>query len=257
MIITTGEHHAPAAVERAAALAAKSGCRYVPRNRASMARLAELHPGEDILVILEGGARLHRPGEQPMTFHPSMSFVRAKRLLKGEKDTMLEAAGVRPGDTIVDCTAGLGSDSIVFSLGAGHEGKVVAMEDSLPLWALLYEGFAHYASGLQPFDEALRRIEPRCGHHLRLLQEMPDQSADVVYFDPMFRDPVLESSSISPLRAFANNNRLEEAAIAEASRVARRTVILKEKIGSGEFERLGFHVLGRERSKITYGVITP
>ncbi|WP_055107941.1 class I SAM-dependent methyltransferase [Paenibacillus ihumii] len=257
MIITTGEHHAPAAVKRAAALAAKSGCRYVPRNRASMARLAELHPGEDILVILEGGARLHRPGEQPMNFHPSMSFVRAKRLFKGEQDTMLEAAGVKPGDTIIDCTAGLGSDSIVFSLGAGPKGRVIAMEDSLPLWALLSEGLTYYESGLQPFDEALRRIEPRLGHHLGQLELMPDQSADIVYFDPMFRDPVLESASISPLRAFANDSRLEEAAIAEACRVARRAVILKEKIGSGEFERLGFRVLGRSRSKITYGVITP
>ncbi|AZK47353.1 class I SAM-dependent methyltransferase [Paenibacillus lentus] len=257
MIITTGEHDAPAAVERAMALAAKSGARFVSRNRTSMARLAELHPGEDILVVLEGGARLHRPGEQPMTFHPSMSFVRAKRLLKGEKDTMLEAAGVRTGDTIVDCTAGLGSDAIVFSLGAGKEGKVIAMEDSLPLWALLHEGFKYYVSGLQSFDESLRRIDLQRGHHLDLLQQMPDQSADVVYFDPMFRDPVLESSSISPLRSFANNNRLEEAAIAEACRVARRTVILKEKIGSGEFERLGFRVSGRARSKITYGVIIP
>lgn len=256
MIITTGEHNAPAAVERAATLAGKAGCRFAPRSRASMKRLTELYPGEDILVVLEGGARLHRPGERPMAFHPSMSFVRAKRLLKGEKDTMLEAAGVRPGDTIIDCTAGLGSDSIMFSLGAGPEGKVIAMEDSLPLWALLSEGLAYYESGLQPFDEALRRIEPRHGHHLGLLEQMPDKSADVVYFDPMFRDPVLESSSISPLRAFANNSCLEEAAIFEACRVARRTVILKEKIGSGEFERLGFRVSGRVRSKITYGVIT-
>ncbi|GAA0137302.1 class I SAM-dependent methyltransferase [Paenibacillus sp. YSY-4.3] len=256
MIITTGEHNAPAPVERAAALAAKAGCRYVQRNRASIKRLSELYPGEDILVVLEGGARLHRPGEQPMAFHPSMSFVRAKRLFKGEKDTMLEAAGIRPGDTIVDCTAGLGSDSIVFSLGAGPEGKVIAMEDSLPLWSLLSEGLTYYESGLQPFDEALRRIEPRQGHHLRLLGQMPDKSADVVYFDPMFRDPVLESSSISPLRAFANNSSLEESAIFEACRVARRAVILKEKIGSGEFERLGFCVSGRVRSKITYGVIT-
>ncbi|MNJ57372.1 hypothetical protein D3C77_529580 [compost metagenome] len=73
----------------------------------------------------------------------------------------------------------------------------------------------------------------------------------------MFRDPVLESSSISPLRAFANNSRLETAAIVEACRVARKTVILKEKIGSGEFERLGFSVSERGQSKITYGVITP
>ncbi|MGN8768916.1 class I SAM-dependent methyltransferase [Paenibacillus barengoltzii] len=256
MLITTGDHESPAAVRRAQELAQLARVPYIPRSGTSLARLAERHGDSDILVVLEQGARLHRTGRETMTFHPSMAFVRAKRLFKGENDAMLDAAGVVPGDVIIDGTAGLGADAMIFSIAAGADGKVLAMEDSLPLWALLYEGLKHYVSGLPAFDEALRRIEPIHTNHLDALRAMPDKSADIVYFDPMFRDPITKSSSISPLRAFANPNQLDPEAVKEACRVARKAVVLKEKRGSSEFDRLGFQAINRSHTKIAYGVIS-
>lgn len=255
MIITTGDHPASETVTRAEQLAGVTGVRYIPRNRTSLAKMSHRAGDSDILVVLEGGARLYRQEADDMIFHPSMSFVRAKRILRGERDPMLDAAEISPGDTVVDCTAGLGSDSAIFSLGTGALGSVIAVEDSLPLWSLLHEGFANYVSGVKEFDEALRRIRLKRCDHLEALKNMPDKSADIVYFDPMFRDPVSESSAISPLRAYANNGRLTEAAVAEACRVARRSVMLKEKKDSGEFERLGFRICPRSQAKIVYGVI--
>lgn len=256
MLITTGDHETPAAVLRARDLSALAGVSYVPRSRTSLPKLAERHGNDDILVILEQGARLYRAGQETLTFHPSMAFVRAKRLIKGESDAMLEAAKAVPGDVIIDGTAGLGSDAMVFALTAGAEGRVLALEDSLPLWALLHEGLKNYVSGLPVFDEALRRVETRNTHHLDALRGMPDKSADIVYFDPMFRDPITESSSISPLRTFANPNRLHADAVKEACRVARKSVVLKEQKGSGEFARLGFAASERSHTKIAYGVIS-
>lgn len=256
LIITTGDHETPGTVQRARELAKLSNQPYVSRSRTALPKLAERYGDADILVILEQGVRLHRTGQEPMVFHPSMAFVRAKRLLKGEGDAMLEAARVMPGDTVIDATAGLGSDAMVFSLAVGQEGRVVALEDSLPLWALLYEGLQRYISRIVPFNEALRRIETRQVHHLEALQAMPDDSFDIVYFDPMFRDPIAESSSLSPLRSFANSNRLDAEAVKEACRVARKTVVLKEQKASGEFDRLGFTPCTRAHSKIAYGVIS-
>ncbi len=256
MIITTGDHAVQEAVQRAQALSKEAGVNYVPRNRTSLPKLSAQNADADILVILEGGARLYRPNGEAMLFHPSMAFVRAKRLLKGESDPMLEAAMVQPGDSIIDCTAGLGSDAAVFALGAGPEGKVLALEDSLPLWSLLREGFAYYVSGVKEFDEALRRITVKRAEHLETLRGLPDKSVDIVYFDPMFREPIQESSAISPLRSYANNNQLDPEVITEACRVARKTVLLKEKKGSGEFERLGFNTQSRSHTKIVYGVIS-
>lgn len=255
MIITTGEHGAPESVARARSLAEETGLRYVPRSGHSLHRLREKYKDKEILVILEGAVRLVGESGEPMLFHPSMSFVRAKRLIKGESDPMLSAAGVAPGDTVLDCTAGLGADSIVFSMGVGVAGKVISVEASFPLYMLLREGLASYRSGLKPFDEALSRIEARHGDHLDVLRSMEDQSVDVVYFDPMFREPSLDSSSISPLRSYANPDSLSLEAISEARRVARKSVVLKEKRDSGEFTRLGFELPQRSRTKITYGVM--
>ncbi|KKO55537.1 class I SAM-dependent methyltransferase [Paenibacillus sp. DMB20] len=255
MIITTGEAEAPELVERAKALAEETGCRYVTRGGQSLRRLALKTGDEDILVVLQGHVRLGGPGRETLEFHPSMGYVRLKRVLRGEPDLMLEAAGMEEGDSVIDCTAGLGTDSLVFSVKGGERGKVTALESSFPLYVLLKEGLRTYESNLSASDEAMRRIDVKHGHHLDYLQKLPDKSADIVYFDPMFREPVAESASINPLRHYANGEALDEQSVREAVRVARKSVVLKEKRGSGEFARLGFKVPERGHSKITYGVI--
>ena len=55
-----------------------------------------------------------------MEFHPSMGFVRLKRVLNGKPDPMLEASGMEEGDSVLDCTAGLGADALVFSGKGGR-----------------------------------------------------------------------------------------------------------------------------------------
>ncbi|WP_138493454.1 class I SAM-dependent methyltransferase [Paenibacillus pinistramenti] len=256
MIITTGENESPRTVARAKELAqAEAGAVYVRRAGRSLKELKAVKGDSDVLVVLENRIRLAGASERPMEFHPSMSYVRAKRVLKGEKDLMLEAAGVVPGDVIVDCTAGLGADSMMFAVGTGPAGSVIAMESSFPLYMLLKEGLRTYRAKIAEFTEALQRIEVRHTDHLTGLKSLPDKSVDIVYFDPMFREPTMESSSLSPLRAYANDEPLSLAAIEEARRVARKTVVLKEKRDSGEFERLGFGTPERNRTKITYGVM--
>ncbi|MNI24333.1 putative methyltransferase [compost metagenome] len=255
MIITTGFDPIPDIVQRARSLAEHTGTTFAPRGRLSVSKLVERYGDEDILVVLQEAVRLITPGTPPMEFHPSMGFVRAKRILKGEHDPMLEAAGMRPGDSVLDCTAGLGSDSLLFAVLGGPGSTVTALESSLPLYALLREGMSHYTSGQVKVNEALRRIRVVHSEHLQYLRSLPDKSVDIVYFDPMFRVPLMDSSAISPLRQFANTAALSAESVAEAVRVARRTVMLKEKALSGEFARLGFTELLRGSAKISYGVI--
>jgi 16S rRNA (guanine1516-N2)-methyltransferase len=185
-----------------------------------------------------------------------MGFVRLKRVLSGKPDPMLEASGMEEGDSVLDCTAGLGADSLVFSGKGGASSQITALESSLPLYALLKEGLRTYESHLEASDQAMRRIEVRHSHHLDYLKSLPDRSVDIVYFDPMFREPIAESASIHPLRHYANGEPLEMESVREAVRVARKTVVMKEARSSGEFERLGFTLPERGKSKITYGVIS-
>jgi hypothetical protein len=84
---------------------------------------------------------------------------------------------------------------------------------------------------------------------------LPDNSYDIVYFDPMFRIPVRSSSAMAPLRAFAEERPLAEADVRHAVRVARKRVVLKDHRDSGEFRRLGFALARKSSSPVAYGVI--
>lgn len=257
MLVTTSYSPSPDAEARAKQLAAELGVRYVPRGTSSVRRLGERYRDSRFMLVSERELHYYGDGDAPLFFHPSLSFVRVKRLMNGENDGLVEITGAKPGDRILDCTAGLGADSIVFSYVAGAEGSVTAVESEPALYTIVKEGLASYKTHLEPFNEAMRRVRMKLGHHLDVLRMMPDDSFDIVYFDPMFRQPVEESSGIGPLRQAANHEPLTEGAIREAVRVARRSVVLKEHRDSGEFERLGFHQPPRTRTKIAYGVIHP
>ena len=83
-----------------------------------------------------------------------------------------------------------------------------------------------------------------------------DSSFDSVYFDPMFRYPLMDSENLSPLRSLADSRALTEETVAEACRVARKRVVMKENARSLEFERLGFKtIMGGKYSKVHYGVM--
>lgn len=258
MIVTTGMKPTEEETAQAKALAAELGARYVPRDGASLAALRRRYKADRVLVAgPPDGLRLHTDdGGQPLRYHPGMALVRVKRLREGGHDPLVEISGVRPGDSIVDCTAGLAGDAFVLSYAAGPAGRVVALESEPVLHAIVREGLRSYATGLDDADAALRRIELIRSNHAEYLASRPERSVDIVYFDPMFRIPVHESSGMEPLRGVANPAPLSHEAVREAQRVARRAVVLKETRDSGEFERLGFtRVKPKKTSAIAYGVI--
>lgn len=259
MLVTTA--YGPDAMigETAQALARRIDARYVARSDKPLSGLRQTYGAEeDILIVLKRQLRYYPAGgddEHPLFFHPSMAAIRLKRIEQGEPDAMLRMSGVRPGDAVLDCTAGMASDAIVYAHAVGPAGEVVALE-SAPVMALLVkEGLASYESDSAILNAAMRRVQLLHAQHLAYLRALPDDRFDVIYFDPMFRKPVQESTWLSPLRRVVNPDPLAEEAIREAARVARRCVILKEHRQSGEFERLGFEPDTRSNAKIAYGVI--
>lgn len=257
MIVTTSPKPSERAASQAARLAHELGGQLTQRGNWSVRKLGARSGDGRLIVVTENEVRYYEgQTDEPLYFHPSMAFVRVKRLRKGETDPLIELSRCRPGDRIIDCTAGFASDSLVFSYAAGADGRVDAVESEPVLCAIVREGLAGYRSSLDDVDEAMRRIVMHRADHLDYLKSLPDRSADIVYFDPMFRQPIHESSALQPLRAVANMNELSEQSIAEAKRVARKTVMMKEHQASGEFARLGFERHHVNTSKIAYGVIT-
>ncbi|MFH5184629.1 class I SAM-dependent methyltransferase [Paenibacillus sp. TAB 01] len=263
MLITTSYDPLPEQLALAARLhrqlealpGAEGEPRIVPRRRHSLEQLLERYEDQDILLVSRRRIEYYHEQQPALFFHPSTAAIRVKRMLNGEQDTLMELGRIQPGDRILDCTAGLGSDAVVFSYAVQAAGSVTALEIQPLPFLLLSQGLSVYESDIAGMDDAMRRIEVLQREYLDYLRQQPDGSFDVVYFDPMFRKPIHESSSIKAIRKLADPRPVTEEAIREACRVARRAVMMKEHRDSGELERLGFTELHRSTTKIAYGVI--
>lgn len=255
VIVTTGHAAAAAHVALAEQTAARLGCACVPRLQRSLPVLRQEYQVEYIIVSSQGQLTLNTP-EGELFFHPSMAHLRVKNLRHGLKDHMIEAMGLQPGMRVLDGTLGFGADAIVASFVTGSGGAVIGLESSPIIAAVMGHGLAHMTAENYPMQEAMRRIRVVAQDHLSYLQAQPAKSVDVVYFDPMFRHPLTGSASMEPLRGVADHRPIDRETMAEAVRVARYRVVLKENSRSQEFARLGF--LRREGGKyspIQYGIM--
>ena len=155
---------------------------------------------------------------------PGLAMLRLKRLGRGTQmpDRLLLEAAIRPGERVVDATCGLGADARVLASAAGVDGRVIGLEASKPLAVLLAEGL--------PLETPWPGSAPIEVHHADAetwLRAQPSRSVDVVFFDPMFERTKKASPAFAELRRFADARPLTRAAVDEASRVARRLVLMK------------------------------
>ena len=60
-------------------------------------------------------------------------------------------------DDVLDCTMGLGADSIVSSYVV-NQGKVVCLESQWMIYWVVKEGLSLYNSDLKQMDQAMRRL---------------------------------------------------------------------------------------------------
>ena len=254
-IVTTGYKSRPADCLLAQETAERLGIPFVKRRHISYEDLRVQYGALFVLVVKKGGLRLET-SDGELFFHPNMAHVRVRELGRGQKDHMVEAMGIGEGDTVLDCTLGLGADSITASFIAGERGKVTALEKSPLIYEIVRHGLAHFSAGNYDLHAAMRRVEVRRADYEVFLRTLPDDSYDVVYFDPMFRHPLKDSVQLAPLRLLAESAPVSLSAVAEACRVARRRVVLKENSRSLEFARLGFsHITGGKYSPVHYGVL--
>ncbi|WP_346010320.1 class I SAM-dependent methyltransferase [Paenibacillus sp. SYP-B3998] len=253
--MTTSYNPSPELLDKVRRLAASYEGRAVPRRKNSLDQIRTTYSDDSLLLVTKEEIRYYEEDKPVHFFHPSMALVRMKRLLRGESDLLLEASGAAEGDMIIDCTAGLASDAIIFSYAVGTAGRVIALESEKIPAMLIREGLGSYKSELPELNEAMRRITVEKTDHAAYLQQLGERSVDIVYFDPMFRSPIEESQAITPLRQNANDQAISLEAIAQARRVARKSIVLKEHRDSKEFARLGFEHVLRSTTKTTYGVI--
>ena len=236
--VTTSQDDA-VLITRAQGIAEELGISYVPRNKRSLNRIRKEH-GLDYLLVVERN-NLALKGETLLTWHPGMAVPRIKALREGKTDHLVEAMGLKPGYHVLDCTLGLGADALVAAYAVGPEGHVTGLEENKYIAFLTRWGMSHFAEENKHILPALERITVLNRDYLDYLRSRLAESIDVVYFDPMFRSPMIKSSSINALRPLAGHEPLSPEAIREALRVARRRVVMKETAKTREFDRLQVH----------------
>ena len=206
-----------------------------------------------LLIAGKKGPQLYSR-EGMLLYHPGLGKVRWQRVVqRHENDNFLTAMDIRPGQRILDCTVGLAADALLASHAAGETGKVIGLEASLPLWFLTSRGVMLYKSKFPELVQDLQRIEIIHAEASAYLKAVPEDCFDVVYFDPMFRQPVRKSSEMVPLRPVAFHGPLTlemvELALKAAPRVVikERSVEILQEYGCTEF-------VGTKYSAVRFGI---
>ena len=256
MIITTGGRPDDSSRQLAAEAAIALGHPVVERKKQSVARMQEQYAA-DVLVAGKNRFELYRRGmQEPFFFHPNSAAFRLKRLVKGETDPMIEAAQLRTGDSFLDCTLGLASDSIVAASSVGETGKVLGVEADEAVAFITGRGLRSFPTHSEQLVDAMNRIEVVSSVAELFLRSQPDASWEIVYIDPMFHQPIEESSNFAPLRQAGVHSILTEAWMQQALRVCRRRVVVKDRFDSPVFERFNMERQLRPNTKFHFGYIT-
>jgi len=241
--------------EKALSISAKLSIPCLERENQSIEKLLGRYLLDGVLVV-ERDRIVYKYSGGEFFFHPGLAILRINEISSGKTDQMIKTMEIRPGDRVLDCTLGLGSDSIVIAYST-NGGEVIGLESSPVISLIVAEGLKSYtgkAGGT--LLRSMQNVRVFCADYNDYLKDQAEDSVDVVYFDPMFRRPGRKSCSISALRPLANNSPLSVEALQEATRVARRRVVVKESSQGQEFSRLGIKtVAGGKYSPVTYGII--
>jgi len=232
--------HGASDADRGAARAAatRHAMPFAERRGRSLARVAGDAGADALLVLSATRAALWLEGRE-WPWHAGMGELRLRRLLEGEgaaratADGFLAAAMLRPGEAVLDATLGMGADALVASAAVGAEGRVVGVEASPALAALVAEGLRRHGS------DAARRVEVLRGDANEILSSLPERSFDLVTFDPMFRHAREGGPALHLVRRLADARPLAPETVARARRVARRAVLVKDGAPGWDLARLG------------------
>ncbi len=245
IIVTTSLRMNQSLVLQAQKIATLLSLDYQERKKRSVQSF--LTEADAVLVVYQSQLVLEEKTGQVLFFHPDTAMLR----IKSGRDPLLELLG-KEKQSIIDCTMGLGSDSIVLA-SAGH--RVTALESSKLVHFIVSRGLQDFDSGLQEVNRAMKSIQTIWTDSLTYLKGQIDKSVDVIYFDPMFSEEIKESQNLSGLSTLADRSRLTEEIVSEAKRVARKKLIIKAHFRDQVFEEFGFKRHVRANQKFHYGEI--
>jgi hypothetical protein len=260
LAVTTSTNKSPELEERAQSIARELNGLYAPRSGGPLAPLFAETLAERIIVVEQGKLSLHDQSGAEYRYHPNLALVRGLNYLRGQGDTYLRAAELSEGETVLDCTLGFGTEALLAALVVGANGEVIGLESVPELALLSREGMRQFRLVQKPLAEAMRRVGVVTADYRDYLPRAASHSADLVYFDPFFGEPVSGSEhTILPLARFGNRSPLDSRSVMEARRVARRRVLIKQPRNMDLSEIAGDEgtLIGARRGHVSYLALPP
>ncbi len=221
-VITTSHKASNEAVELAKLLSKEFSIPYYNRRHVA----ERVKSGEiDFYYVVNNNLDLSiYIGDQKFFFHPGIAKIRMENYKREGKDYLIEALKPDKDDVVYDGTFGLGMDAVFM---AYFVKKVVGTEVSPHIFRVVSYGLKKYVSKENWINESIKKIELYNEDMKEFIKKQPDKSFDIVYCDPMFENPVFESSSLNPIRPFASYESIRDETIQEMIRIARKRVVLK------------------------------
>jgi len=254
--ITTTRNPDQSLINKAYGIAKELDIPYVERGNYSIEKISQMNEIEYFLFVEKDKIVLKGDGNT-FFWHPSTSGLKLNTIKDGFNQPMVEAMNLKEGDRVLDCTLGMATDAIVFASIVGEKGKVVGTEVNKYIACITKNGLNDYKDINEQTKTFMDRIDVINSSCEEYILSQPDNSFDVVYFDPMFKRPNKKSVAINSLRPFAQQGGLKKETLIQALRVCKNRVVIKERVGSGEFEKLGIQKFygNTKFGAIAYGVI--
>ena len=227
---------------------------YVPRKHQSVEELLDAHHCAGALVVTKEGPSFVTKEGRPHQFHLSMAHLRLLEIDRGHTDHLLRAIRYETVTSVLDCTAGLGSDSAVISYGCPQLTRHTAIEGHPILGYITNYGFRHFQHKNPSVTESLRRIQLVICNYQDFLNQIEPNRYDVIYLDPMFENPVYESPQFLQWRGHLLESKITPEIVELALEKSKRLVI-KERKGSRLFKDIPpIEMVGGKYSSIAYGI---
>ncbi|HEY8541223.1 MAG TPA: class I SAM-dependent methyltransferase [Pseudothermotoga sp.] len=252
IFVTTSHDPTEMQIEKAKKLADELRIPYLARK--DHPNISETVEGEYCYVV-EKSRIVIKSDNVEFFFHPSMAKVRMRNIQKGLKDHLIESLQLTGSETILDTTLGLGTEAILMAAFL-DSGKVIGIEGSTPIFVVVRDGLENHMAKENWINTAMKKIQILHADFKQFLRSCPEESYDIVYCDPMFENPVFESSSMNPLRPFAIYDTVNTDDVDQMLRVAKKKIVLKAHAKDSLFRRIPVdRIFGSRRSQVLYGVI--
>ncbi len=223
---------------------------FFARNKNSITSIIEAQQ-LDYLFVVESEKLYLSDGKNNFFWHPNTAILKLKDNNTGP---LVKALDLKHGDHVLDCTLGLGADSLLIANAIGKISKVTALEANPYIAYLTTRGIC--TSDNPIIKRLAKRIDIINCNYQDYLKSAAQKNIDVIYFDPMFKHGNDAACGITPLRKLATKTPLTLETIHLALTAAKRRVVVKERFGSGVLRVLkpDFIVGERRIGRVVYGV---